>query len=332
MRGVDDCCESESRRHHVFVSVERSVQITRRHLQISLGVLWLVDGILQCQPFMFGRGFAQQIVAPTVAGLPGVLAEPVHLAVRIALAQPILANSAFATVQILLGLGLLTRRFTRVALGASIVWALAVWVAGEGLGGLTTGATLLAGAPGAAVLYAVIAALAWPGRSPQVDDRPSTAALPAWCALWLLGSGLQAVDGNNSAGSFTMMLRAAQSAAPGWVVGIDRHLARLHLPAWTAAGVIAACALVAIWSLVPGWTRQLSLVLGMSIALVGWLLFQGLGDLTSGHATDPNTGPLVVLLALAVIGAYSRDVDQQPVDESAARLSFGPPTLVRTNA
>lgn len=307
------------------------MHITRRHLQISLGVLWLLDGLLQCQPFMFGRGFAQQIIAPTSVGLPGLLAEPVHMAVRIALVQPVLANGTFAVVQILLGLGLLTRRFTKVALGASVVWAVAVWVAGEGLGGLTTGGTLLAGAPGAALLYAVIAVLVWPLRSPG-DDRPSKAALPAWCALWLLGAGLQALDGNNSSGSFTMMLRAAQSGAPGWVGGIDRHLARLHLPSWTAAGVIALCALVAIWSLVPGGTRQLSLGLGVSVALVGWLLFQGLGDLTSGQATDPNTGPLIVLLALAVAGAYSRDIDRRSVEESASLPSLVPPNLVRSGA
>jgi hypothetical protein len=288
------------------------MRITRRHLQFGLGLLWLLDGVLQCQPFMFGRGFAKQILAPAVSGLPSLLAEPLHMVMRVALAQPVLANGTFALIQILLGLGLLTRRFTRVALGASVVWALSVWIAGEGLGGLGAGATLLTGAPGAALLYAVIAVLAWPTRSPQGDDRPSRWALPAWSALWLLGAGLQLIDGNNSSQSLTMMLRAAQSGAPGWVDRIDRALVQLHIPSWTVAGIVAVYVLVAIWSLVPGWTRQLSVGIGISMALSSWLLFQGLGDLTSGQATDPNTGPLIVLLALAVVGAYSREIDEQP--------------------
>jgi hypothetical protein len=306
--------------------------ITRRHLQIGLGILWLLDGVLQCQPFMFGRGFAKQILASAGSGLPGLFAEPLHVAIRIASAQPALANGTFALIQIFLGLGLLTRRFTRVALGTSIVWALSVWVAGEGLGGLGAGATLLTGAPGAALLYALIAVLAWPSRSPQGDERPSRWALPAWCGLWLLGAGLQLIDGNNSSKSLTMMLRAAQSGAPGWVVRIDRALVQLHIPRWTVAGVIAVYVLVAIWSLIPGWTRQLSLVIGISIALAGWLLFQGLGDLTSGQATDPNTGPLIVLLALAAAGAYSREINPQLVDEFASSTSPDQSILVPSGA
>ena len=79
---------------------------------------------------------------------------------------------------------------------------------------------------------------------------------------------------------------------------IDRIWLALHISrVGPRRGVVALYVLVAIWSLVPGWTRQLSLGIGMFTAFTGWLLFQGLGDLTSGQATDPNTGPLIVLLA-----------------------------------
>jgi hypothetical protein len=114
-----------------------------------------------------------------------------------------------------------------------------------------------------------------------------------------------------------MMLRAAQSGAPDWVAAIDRHLTALPLPVWTASGVFALYVLVAVWALVPGWTRRLSIGIGVFIALACWLLFQGLGDLTSGQATDPNSGPLIVLLALAVVGAYAREVDRRPLDATA---------------
>ena len=43
-------------------------------------------------------------------------------------------NSVFATIQLLLALGIAYRPTVRVALAASIVWALGVWWFGEGLG------------------------------------------------------------------------------------------------------------------------------------------------------------------------------------------------------
>ena len=53
-----------------------------------------------------------------------------------------------------LGLGLLVPRTAKVALVASLPWAVGVWYFGEGLSGLASGHTsLLTGAPGAVVLY-----------------------------------------------------------------------------------------------------------------------------------------------------------------------------------
>jgi hypothetical protein len=37
----------------------------RRRLQLTLGVLWLLDAALQYQPYMFSRAFATQTLAPT---------------------------------------------------------------------------------------------------------------------------------------------------------------------------------------------------------------------------------------------------------------------------
>lgn len=279
------------------------MRITRRQLQVSLGVLWVLDGLLQCQPYMFSSGFARQMLVPALQGVPAVVASPLHPLVTLVLAHPVLANAFFATVQILLGVALLVRHHTRVVLSVSIAWALSVWVVGEGLGGLTTGSTMLSGAPGAALLYAVIAILAWPSRQHGDQESPSWWALPAWSLLWLSGAGLQLVSGNNSAMSFTMMLRSAQNGSPRWISDIDHRLQVLRAPTWIVAVIVAIFVLVALWSLVPGWTRHLALGVGIAISLASWLLFQGMGDLTSGRATDPNSGPLIVVLAVAVMGA-----------------------------
>lgn len=49
----------------------------QRALQIALGVIWLTDGALQLQPFMFGSSFVTQIIAPNAVGQPAFVAGPV---------------------------------------------------------------------------------------------------------------------------------------------------------------------------------------------------------------------------------------------------------------
>ena len=48
----------------------------RRALQLALGALWLLDGMLQFQPSMFGHGFAQML-AGSAQGNPAVVARPI---------------------------------------------------------------------------------------------------------------------------------------------------------------------------------------------------------------------------------------------------------------
>ena len=91
-----------------------------------------------------------------------------HWAARVIAAHPVGWEVPFAIIQLLLGLGLLYPRTAKLALAASLPWALGVWYLGEGLGGIASGnASLLTGAPGAVLLYAVLALAAWPRR-----DRP----------------------------------------------------------------------------------------------------------------------------------------------------------------
>jgi hypothetical protein len=221
-------------------------------------------------------------------------------------AHPAIMNAAFAAIQLALGVALVSRRYARVALIASAVWAMSVWIVGEGLGGVASGGTIFMGAPGAALLYAVIAGLALPTRGANADQRPSWLAVPAWSALWLTATILQFVAGNDSSSSLTMMFRAATGSVPSWIATTDGTIGRASLPTWTAAAIIALTLMIALWSFVPGLCQRLSVGAGLIISLAGWSLIQGFGDLTSGQATDPNIGPLVVLLAVGVLAASPR--------------------------
>lgn len=43
---------------------------TARRGQIALGLLWLIDGALQFQPYMFGKSFVTGVLLPNAAGQP----------------------------------------------------------------------------------------------------------------------------------------------------------------------------------------------------------------------------------------------------------------------
>ena len=139
---------------------------TRRMIQTALGLTWLLDGALQLQPFMYSRGFIQQLTA-SAAGQPGWLATSIRSAAHLAQLDPAIWNTLFALTQVLLGVGLLYRRTVKPALAASFAWALVVWSVGEAFGMLFTDMpSPLNGAPGAVLLYAILGLLGWP------SDRP----------------------------------------------------------------------------------------------------------------------------------------------------------------
>jgi hypothetical protein len=173
------------------------VRITRRQLQLALGLLWLLDGVLQLQPFMLGTGFGNQVIAPLAAGQPHFVSAPIRWSVRLISAHPVAWDVPFAAVQLLLGIGLIVPRTAKFALAASLPWALGVWFFGEGLAGIADGHTsLFTGAPGAAVLYGVLALAAWPSRDPS-QQAPACWLPLAWAVLWIGGAILQALPGQN---------------------------------------------------------------------------------------------------------------------------------------
>jgi hypothetical protein len=128
-----------------------------------------------------------------------VVADPITWSAGLIAGHIAVYNALFATTQLLLALGLLYRPTARVALTASIPWAIAVWWIGEGLGGVLGGtANPVTGAPGAAILYVFLALLAWPSEAapPGGPGLGVVAALdphPVGQQLPLLAQGLRAV-------------------------------------------------------------------------------------------------------------------------------------------
>ena len=78
----------------------------RRGIQITLGLLWILDSGLQFQPAMLTSKFATQVIAPAGDGQPAFVGWPVHQAADLIGRQPALADVAFGLIQLALGAGL----------------------------------------------------------------------------------------------------------------------------------------------------------------------------------------------------------------------------------
>lgn len=283
----------------------RGLEAVRRRLQLVLGLLWLLDAALQFQPYMFTKLFVNEMLRPASAGNPSVVADPMNGAFHLMVGHPVLFNSLFASVQLLIATGFFWRRSVRAALVLSIVWATGVWWIGEGFGGLLSGSSPFAGAPGAVVLYAFVALLVWPSKPRANADSVATSgalgvngARAFWIVLWGATAFLVARPPNSAVGSLHDLAANAATGQPGWLSNLDGHLAGALGGHGTeiAIAVAVLCQLVAAAILVPRFLR-IGVALAVAVAAFIWVV-QGFGGIFTGKGTDPNTGPLLALVAL----------------------------------
>jgi hypothetical protein len=239
---------------------ERLGTDARRVLQLALAAIWLLDGLLQYQWFMYTEAFGQMI-GGTAAENPGVIARPIRWNAALVEHHLVLPNTVFASIQLLLGLGIAYRPTVRVALAASIAWSLGVWWFGEGLGGVLSGsASPVSGGPGVAILYGLLAVLLWPAARPGMTG-----------------------------------------GEPGWISWLERYAATVLAHQGLAASIVLAAALIviAVGVFLPPPLARSALILALVVAAFIWAFGEAFGQILAGGATDPNSAPLLALLALA---------------------------------
>jgi len=279
----------------------------RRALQLVLAAIWLLDGVLQYQGFMFTNGF-NQMLAGTADGNPAVIAKPITWDATLIDHHMVLLNAIFATIQLLLGLGIAFRPTVRVALAASVLWALGVWWFGEGLGGVLSGAASpLNGAPGAVIIYALLAVLLWPAD--REVPAPFTAARAVgapvaralWAVLWLSLAYFALTPDNRAPAGVSGMIAGMESGEPVWLQDLQKAGASLVGNQGLAASIVLAVALVliAVGVYLPARIAKGTLVLAIVVAAFIWVFAQAFGGILASGATDVNSGPLLALLALA---------------------------------
>lgn len=279
----------------------------RRLLQVALGLVWLLDAALQYQPYMFTSDFPMDVIGKTAQDNPGWVAQPVTWAAHLMAHHIVVSNGLFATIQLAIAVGLLYRRTARLALASSVVWALLLWWLGEGLGGVLAGpVSPLAGAPGAAVLYVVVAALVWPRKAAVQPGQSVATASPlgnvgarlGWLALWgsLAFEALRPAVRSPSA--LHDLVVGGADGEPAWVRAIDNGVGGVLAHHGTAASLVLAVlfAVVAVGVILPRLLRPVLLLAVLLSALI-WVVGEDFGAIATGQGTDPNTGPLLALLA-----------------------------------
>jgi hypothetical protein len=117
------------------------------------------------------------------------------------------------------------------------------------------------------------------------------------------------------------LFSSSASAAPHWLARIDTSVAT-----WASQnGALAVSALavipflVGVGALSPK-TRAWALAVGLVLSVAIWIIGQDLGQLYSGQATDPNSAPLIALMAVVLL-ARPRNVGATGHTAAAARAS-----------
>jgi hypothetical protein len=273
--------------------VDRVAPLDRwRILQLTLAVLWLLDGMLQFQPFMFTKGFPQML-AGAARGNPAVAARPITWDAGFITHHLMVCNAIFAALEVALGLGIAWRPTVRIALACSVAWSLGVWWLGEGLGGIFAGtASPLNGAPGAVILYALLAVVLWPSAR--------DAARVVWLALWASLAFFALLPASRAPGAASGTFSASAVGQPGWLSWLDIRIAGVLSGEGLLTSLLLAAALaaVAVSTFLPVQPARAGVILAVAVAAFIWLA-EGLGGILTGRGTDPNSGALLALLAIA---------------------------------
>jgi len=323
---------------------------SRKVLQRILGVLWLIDGLLQLQPLMFTGNMINGIMRPMLNGQPGAIESSLQYIVTQTSLHLAAVNWLIAIVQVLLGVSflVLSDRFVKPVVIVSIVWAFIVWYGGEGMSMLLTGqASIFTGAPGAVLLYPLLGLVIWP-RSPSKEDAQAVEARArneglisrrvlrlVLAAFWIFAALLQLQPNWWQAGQISQAIGAmvGQGGLNTFLVDpmlrlVSNATATIEIPLNIIVILVFLALGIALAVVKDEHVRPL-LIASIVLSVIFWYLTEAFGMILTGMATDFNSGLLVVVMALASFSTspqrsvararFARSVRQQAQEAGSAQ-------------
>ena len=321
----------------------------RRLLRVGFGILWVFDGILQAQPQMAG-GLPQEVIKPAAATSPAWVQHLVNWGGSIWTYHPIQAGAATVWIQVGIGMWLIFAPrgwASRLAGLASVAWGLVVWAFGEAFGGIfAPGLTVLFGAPGAVLIYAVAGALiALPERA---WESPRTGRLTlGGTGVFLLGMALlqawpgrgfwQGTAHGQASGLANMVQSMAATSQPRVLASLVSAFGNFTAAHGFAVNLVAVIALAAIGaafcvSALRGDARlaRIAVLVAAVFCLADWVLIEDFGFF-GGVGTDPNS--MIPLILLFTAGYLAMSPAPQPERAAAAAAGdAGPATDAQPDA
>lgn len=262
-------------------------------------MFWLIDGILQLQPAMFTHKFIDAVIAPNLAHQPVVIQAIISFGITIFKINMPVENFLFAFIQILIGFLLLlpvSIKIQKAALWVSIFWSLVIWVLGEGLGGLLTGsASFYTGAPGAVLLYLIIATFLLFPKKFSLTYLPKALGL-----LCIFGGILNAFPMFWTKEMQSMPYQMSQADGNRFIAFPSNVLSHIVLSPIVSNGAAVVVLLILGSLLFFKPSRRIGYIMFVFLFFVWWISqdFGGIFTFPNGTATDPNTAPLFMLFLL----------------------------------
>lgn len=279
------------------------IMVARNLIAKILGTFWILDGLLQFQPKMFGPDFVTNVLEPTLSSQPNILHAISSFGIYLWNTNTILTNTAAALLQVVIGIFLFfpasDNKF-KIALYVSVLWGSIVWLFGEGAGGLLTGsATFYTGAPGGALLYVLFAVLL------LLHDRISDSWYPKIAGCILVGAAFLQLqptfwtaDGVQGVTELsTMDIFHPLTIFPMWL----SNLIGLHPFSANIALTVMPLVLGLLLLYKP---NRITAGITLIFLFFVWWISQDFGQLTTlftGTSTDPNIAPLIALLLVPIL-------------------------------
>ena len=268
-------------------------------LKISLGTLWIIDGILQLQPEM-PYVFLPYVIIPMMGSTNGELYNIVLFGVNIWSIHPVIFNAMAAVTQLFIGIGLLIK-LNKVGnlfvLFISAAWSLIIWIFGEGFGGiLQAGSSFLSGVPGSAFVYFIISIY----LMLVVIGLNKKEVIPIFMAVvFLISFILQIIPASQFWSGYTLSripYNLIFLYQPRFLSNSFLYFASSFITYdfyWNMFFSIYFAICVIFWLYRPFYGA----ILTIPITLFSWWIGQDFG-IVSGYGTDPNSGLPIFLISV----------------------------------